>query len=388
MRCLIIICLTYLLCSTTNAQESFYDFIKLGDDQVGIMDTIIFDLKYNYETSSYTGKKPYFIKIWHPVGKKHNGRYVKVKELFTFKQDEKLKIIQEQLTTEYKNLFIRDYLTENLKSGNLNNYGTYSHENVLDEIGELETRCIASSLIEVSNFPVVIYYNGSQGHPFENFGLFEYLSSRGFIVISASFELQFENNPFGMLPYERYVTDEYQESLKTITRFAQSITNSPYVFFVGHSLGAQMGLRTFGQDTTIRGMVSLETSIEFTSDYEKIKELWPEVYHKIVTESVNYPFPILFCAATGEAKPFHFLENVKSPQVTYVSTTKEFEHNAYLSLFYLRYFLNNSVRQTDKEIIEKRLPLYAKHLDILHNFMVGIIKSENKAGVESMLVKE
>jgi hypothetical protein len=388
MKHLFIICLTYLLCTTANAQESLYDFVKLGGYQVGIKDTLIFDKKYNYEAYGYKGKKPYFVKIWHPIKMKDTTRYLKVKELFSFKQDEKLKKIQEQLTAEYKNLFIRDYLTENLKTGNENSYGKYSYENILDLIGELETRSVISPLMNVSDFPVVIYYNGSQGHPFENFGMAEYIASRGFIFIAASFELQFENNPFGMLPYERYVTDEYEESLKAITRFAQSISYSPYIFFVGHSMGAQMGLRTFGQDSTIKGMVSLETSIEFKTDYEKIKEMWPEVYQKIVTENVNYPFPILFCAATGEAKPFNLLEKVKSPQITYVSTTKEFEHNAYLSFFYLRYFLNNSVEQTDKEIIEKRIPLFEKHLDILYNFMLRSMKSENKAGVESILVKE
>lgn len=317
-----------------------------------------------------------------------NNGYLKVKDLFVFKQNEKLKVIHEQLTRQYKNLFIHAYLTENLKTGKENNYGKYSFENVLDLIGELETRSINTPFNESSELPVVIYYNGSQGHPFENFVLAEYFASRGFIFISASFELQFGNNPFGMLPYERYITNEYEESLKTITQFAQSITNSPYLFFIGHSMGAQMGLRTFGEDTTIKGMVSLETSIEFKSDYEKIKELWPEVFKKVITEKVSFPFPILFCAATGEAKPFNFLENVKSPQITYASTKTEFEHNAYLSFFYLRYFIDNSVQQTDKEIIEKRLPLYIKHLDTMYNFVNRIMNNENKTGIELTLVEE
>jgi hypothetical protein len=313
---------------------------------------------------------------------------LKVKDIFVSHQNEELKDIHDSLGLIYKKHFIRDYLTENLKSGNENNYGKHSSEDVFNLIAEMDTRCISATLTGKSNLPVVIYYNGSQGHPFENFVLAEYFASRGYVFIAASFELQFGNMPFGMLPYERHTTNEYEESLKTITRFAQSITRSPYIFFAGHSMGAQMGLRTFGQDSTIKGMVSLETTIEFKTDYEKIIEMWPEVCKKIITEKVNYPFPILFCAATGNTKPFNFLENVKSPQISYISTIKEFDHNAYLSFFYLRFFLDISVQQTDKDIIGQMLPLYVKHLDIIFNFVNRIVKGENEAGIESKLVKE
>lgn len=388
MKSKIIFYLIFLQCVTINAQENLYDFVKLGDYQVGFMDTLILDGIYDYNTLDYKGRKPYFVQIWHPVKKRKKNVYLNVKDFFVFKQNANLKTVQEQLTTEYKTLFISDYLTENLITGEENNYGKYSYEEVFDLIGELETRSVSDSDIGESDSPVIIYHNGSQGHPFENFAMAEYFASRGYIFITASFELQFENNPFGMLPYERYITDEEEESLKTITEFAKSLSSSSSIFFIGHSLGAQMGLRTFGLDTTIKGMVSLETSIEFKTDYKKIKELWPEVYQKVITEKVTYPFPILFCAATGEEKPFNFLENVKAPQITYASTKTEFEHNAYLSFFHLRYFLGKEVLQTDKTILENRLPLYVKHLDIIYKFIDGILNNENKAEIELIFIEE
>lgn len=387
MRSKIIFYFFFLQCVTVHAQEDLYDFVKLGDYQVGFMDTLVLDVKYDYNAYEYNGQKPYFVQIWHPTKKKKKD-YLNVKDFFVFKQHADLNTVQEQLTTEYKTLFIRDYLSENLITNEPNNYGKYSYEEVLDLIGGLETRSTYDSNIGNSDFPVIIYHNGSQGHPFENFAMAEYFASRGYIFITASFELQFENNPFGMLPYERYKTDEEEESLKTITEFAKSLSSSSSIFFVGHSLGAQMGLRTFGQDYTIKGMISLETSIEFKTDYEKIKELWPEVYQNIITEKVNYPFPILFCAATGEEKPFNFLENVNAPQITFASTKTEFEHNAYLSFFYLRHFLGNEVQQTDKAILENRLALYVKHLDVMHNFIDRIMNNENKTGIESIFIKE
>lgn len=388
MKLIPIICLTILQCHTINAQKNLYDFVKLGDYQVGFMDTLVLDVKYDYEAYDYNGQKPYFVQIWHPTKLKNKKDYLNVRDLFVLKQNPTLKTVQEQLATEYKKLFIQDYLTENLKTGKANRYGKYSYEDVFDMIGALETRSIPDSDIGDSDFPVIIYHNGSQGHPFENFAMAEYFASRGFIFVTASFELQFKNYPFGMLPYERYITDEEEESLKTITEFTKSLTNSSSIFYIGHSMGAQMGLRTFGQHTAIKGMISLETSIEFQTDYEKIKEKWPELYQKVITEKVNYPFPILFCAATGEKKPFNFMEHVKTPQSMYAGTKTEFEHNAYLTFFYLRYFLGNAVQQADKAILKDRLPLYVKHLGIMYNFIEGIMNNENKAGTTSMFIEE
>lgn len=388
MKGIFILSISSFLSLTIKAQENIYDYVQLGKYQACIMDTILFDSKYDYEQFDYKGKRPFFIKIWHPDEKKQKNNYLNVKDLFSLTQNEALNGVQDSLERIYKQHFIRDYLVENLENGVENNYGKYSLENVFDLVGRIETRSISAPLTKKSNLPVVIYYNGSQGHPFENFLLAEYFASRGYIFVTASFELQFGNYPFGMLPYERFHSNEYEESLKTITQFAQSLTNSSNIFFVGHSFGAQMGLRTFGEDSPIKGMVSLETSIEFKSDYEKIKEMWPEVYKRIITDKIRYPFPILFCAATGEAKPFNFLENVKSPQTTYVSTVKEFEHNAYLSLFYLRYFLDNSVEQTDKHIIKKRLPLYVKHLEAIYYFIDKIMKNKNEEKLELMQIGE
>jgi hypothetical protein len=352
------------------------------------MDTLVFDVKYNYAEFDYAGQKPYFVQIWHPIMAEKKKDYLLVKDFFSFRQNNKLQKLQEQLATTYQTLFIRDYLSENLKTGEANHYGKYSYEEVFDLVASLETRSIRDHFIGDNAFPVIVYYNGSQGHPFENFVMAEYFASRGYIFVSASFELQFGNSPFGMLPYERYITDEEEESLLTVVQFAKSLTRSTSVFFAGHSLGAQMGLRTFGQDSTIKGMISLETTIEFKTDDEKIKELWPETYQKVINEKAYYPFPVLFCAATGEEKPFHFLENVRAPQLTFASTITEFEHNAYLSMFYLRYFIGDDVPQTDKDILENRLPLYVKHLTLMADFLDGALNNELHPGIETIMIKE
>jgi hypothetical protein len=166
MKSIIIICFVFIHCIRINAQENIYDFVKLGDYQVGFIDTLILDEKYDYKAYDYKGQKPYFVQIWHPIKKKNGSDYMKVKDFFTFKQNPDLKIVQEHLTAEYKNLFIWDYLSENLENGKVNSYGKYSYEDVLYLIGEIETQSIPDSIIGDVNFPAIVYHNGSQGHPF------------------------------------------------------------------------------------------------------------------------------------------------------------------------------------------------------------------------------
>lgn len=386
MKHIYLLILTFFYTHTLYAQKSMYDVVNLGVYQVGITDTVIFDSNYTYEQHGYKGKKPYFVKIWHPLIGKQKNNYVTLRDFFHHKQNNLLNEVQDSLMNIYKRHFIRDYLSENLENGNENNFNPYSMDQVFELILKEKTRSISAPLSGKSNYPIIIYYNGSQGHPFENFLLAEYFASRGYIFIAASFELQFGNNSFGMLPYERFHSKEYEESLKTIVRFSKSLTSSANIYFIGHSMGAQMGLRTFGNDSTIKGMVSLETSIEFKYDLEKIKEMWPEVYQSVITEKVYYPFPILFCAATGQAKPFFFFENLRAAQVTYLSTVSEFEHNAYLSLFYLRYFIDNKIIQSDKYIIKNRLPLYVKHLDTIYNFINNSMNNPVQDKRESIII--
>jgi hypothetical protein len=374
IRSIVVVCLLWLGGINTQAQTNLYDFVKPGNFQVGFTDTLIFSDKYDYKAYDYKGPKPCFIQIWHPQTTTKQRAFLKISELFRYRATPELKIVQENLNVEYKRIFINDYLTEDLEKGGEINFGKHSYEELLKMIGDVETRSFREYIADDLRFPVIVYHNGSQGLPFENFAMAEYFASRGFIFVSASFELQFENCSFGMLPYERYHSNEYEETLRTVARFANSLSSSRELFFIGHSFGAQMGFRTFDEDSTIKGMVSLETSIEFKSEDSVIKEMWPEVYKKISDANVSYPFPILLCAATGNERPFAFFKNLRSPNVLYASTKLEFEHEAYLSVFYSRLFLNDNIQQPDKEILLDRLNLYVRHLDLVHEFLDGILK--------------
>ncbi len=365
-----------LLC---DAQNALYDVIKPGHFPVGFKDTIVFDSHFQYEAFDYKGPKPHFIKIWFPVtATPAFPQWVTVKDFFETNTSGKLATIQAELEKNFREMLIRDFIKENPATGELNDYGNTSHDAMLGLLGAIKTNSFFYKDFTKAAFPVIVYHHGSQSFSFENFAMAEYFASRGFIVVASGFHLPYEETVYGLKPLNRLIKNEEEHSLKTIVKFAASLTRSKSVFFIGHSWGAQMGLRSLDNDTTIKAFVSLETTIEFKTDHEKIKEFWPEVYQKLVTEKAAYPFPILFCAATGEEKPFAFFENVNVPEKIFVSTKKEFEHNAYLSVFYLRLLLANKVNQPDKEIMQNRLALFIKHLALIETFIDGALTGKKK----------
>lgn len=370
------------------AQESLYDYIKPGDFHVGYADTTVFDKTYLYEAYGYKGMKPYFVQIWHPLAAKpKDASFMRFQDFFGIKKTEELKSIQEQFEKNNQEIFIRDFIAENLETGEPGSYGDYSYEDIFGLIGKLKTRSSLQPLSANSDFPVIIYHHGSQSNSFENFAMAEFFASRGFIFIAANFHLPYEQTIFGLKPYDQLIKGEEEESLKAMVSFARTLSNSSSIFFIGHSWGAQMGFRTLDQDTTVKGFVSLETSIEFKNDSAVIKDLWPEVYQKIVTEKAYYPFPVLLCAATGEAKPFDFFTQLNAPKIIFASTEEQFEHNAYLSNFYLRLFLDDSIAQADKAILKDRLVLYVKHLEMIEDFFNQILNKENVLGNEVRFIK-
>jgi hypothetical protein len=378
--------LLLVLTFAVKGQNSLYDHIQLGDFWVGFADTTLHDEKYDYEAFAYKGLKPYFAQIWFPSGKKTTGdSFMLFNEFSDVNHDGLEGIIQEQVKIN-KEIIIRDFIAENLETGEANHFGTYSYDDIFTLIGTIQTRSIRQQFPDSVSFPVILYHHGSQSNSFENFAMAEYFASRGFIFVAANFHLPFPNTPFGLKPFDKLIAGEEEGSLMTMLNFVQSLSSSSDIFFIGHSLGAQMGFRALDESTVIKGFVSLETTIEFKNDHQQIQELWPEVYQKIIQENAHYPYPILLCAATGNAEPFDFFSRLNAPQIIFAPTIAQFEHNAYTSLFYLRHFLSDEIPQTDKMIMSSRIKLYASHLDLFADFFNGILSNTNQFGNEPAFI--
>ncbi|MCU0436663.1 MAG: alpha/beta hydrolase [Raineya sp.] len=387
MKKTLITIIAFIYCLASWGQTSLYDYLKLGKFKVGFTDTIILDKTLQYNAFGYNGTKPYFVQVWYPlkqISKKDSFLYFK--DFYSVTKTSIFKSVQEQSKKHHQEIIIRDCISENAETGNPNQFDGYTFEDIFNLIGNMQTRSVLKPVSKKSDYPVIVYHHGSQSNSFENFAMAEYFASKGFIFVSANFHLPYENISYGLRPFSQIVKNEEEKSLNTILEFAKSLSKSSTVFFVGHSFGAQMGFRTLDQNKNISGMVSLETTIEFKKDYEKIKELWSEVFQKVVQEKALYPFPILLCAATGKKGAFDFFKILNAKKITYVSTIEQFNHNAYTSIFHLRYFLDSKIPQPDKALLEKSLKIYVKHLETISVFFDEVLKKKSNKGEEMLFI--
>lgn len=371
-----------------SGQVTLYDKLHPGEYGIGYTDTLITDSRFHYTAYGYDGPKPLFIKIWHPQKTKENTRFLCTSDLFEIHNEGNLKSVCNALNTHHRAILIQDFIAENQETGEPNSFGNLTYDSIASLTGNLTTRSVRAPISSSTDFPVIIYHHGALSHPAENYIMAEYFASKGFMFIAANFHLPYEDTQFGSRPYSQWAVNEDEESLRSLLAFARSISRNPHIFFIGHSMGAQMGFRAFGEENSISGMVSLETTIEFKQQDDQVLEYWPEIYREIAVKKVNYPYPIMLCAATGKEAPFFFLDRIQSPQLVFVSTNVEFEHNAYLSWFYLRNFLDPNIPQPDKRLIGTRLPVYFSHLRQINIFLNGILKGQTTSGNTTLFIKE
>ena len=112
-----------------------------------------------------------------------------------------------------------------------------------------------------TNFPVIVYHHGNQGPSDENYLMAEYFASRGYIFVSANFELPFANHSFGYR--EGNIKKPNTSTPKKLIEFAKSISSSEQLFYVGHSYGAQVGFCILHEEGLADAFVSMETTMEF-----------------------------------------------------------------------------------------------------------------------------
>lgn len=383
------ILLILILCPTAKGQTSIYDYIDLGTYAVGYQDTLLTDKRNTYEAFGYKGAKPQFVQVWHPVTRVNDAAtYLSFSNFLELSAHKDLEAVQIALQGHIRESLIRDCIEENLLTYEANDFNPYSYTDILELMVKLKTRSIAQKMGGRSQFPVIVYHHGAQGSAMENYVMAEYFASRGFVFVAGNFHLPYENTMYGAVPYAYITEGAGEQSLMHLVTFAKTLSSSSFIFFIGHSWGAQMGLRALDQEPGIKGLVSLETTIEYKTEHERIKELWPEVYQKIAVEHARYPFPVMLCAATGKVQSFEFFKDIHAPTVVYAPTDGAFDHNAYLSIFYSRLFIEDERAKPDQEVLQSSLPLYKKHLELIHDFMERIMKKEIVEGKEVMRVGE
>jgi len=208
------------------AQLSIYDDIQFGSHAVGFTQKVIFIPGDTSRWLCETGDLPVYVQIWHPIEKKNKIRYLSHKEFRTLDIPEHLEAHKATLDRSASD-YVIDYYLKAIR------FDTISGDDELlwalyDEMMNLETRSVPSSFI-ADTFPVIIYHHGAQNISDDNYVLFEYLASHGFIVLSANANSIRKDSTYRLRsPYQK--EDHYLEILMEV---AQEISDTKEIHFIG-----------------------------------------------------------------------------------------------------------------------------------------------------------
>ena len=207
----------------------------------------------------------------------------------------------------------------------------------------------------------------------------EYFASRGYIVVAFNYHLPFEKKRYG------YEGKEFEDTSlsKSVIEFAKTLTTSDVSYFIGHSIGAQIGFKFLYQNNWANAFISLETTMEgFPADYLKSEEGWPVEANIIADHKLEYTIPILMIANTREQKYFPLFDELTNAHMIQVSQKKWFGHESYSSAFLIRYLYIDMFPQPDAYLLGPNLELYAKQLKLYEAFLNSVESGQEFYGKE------
>jgi predicted alpha/beta-hydrolase family hydrolase len=347
------------------AQDSFYDYLSLGPSKVGFCDSIIFCEGETYSQYKYEGSIPLFLQIWHPIYNSNDTARLRLEDLRNRKLDSHLASVYSPLCQKMDSAFVWYNIQEDFVNNDTIDYGDYSCLDVLEEIKNFQTMSYSSKKISDSDLPVIVYHHGAQGMSDENFVLAEYFASKGFIVVASNFHLPYERETYGHSEGSEF---EEIHLAKAVIKFARNLSSKNEVYFIGHSMGAQIGFSFLYEQGWANAFVSMETTLEFWGA-NKIEKMWPTLNILMKDHQKDYSLPILMFANTRENKPFDFFTGITNSNTTYVSAKEEFGHESYTSGYLLRYFYRRQFNQPDTNEIKRQIELYVEHLQLIEAFI-------------------
>ncbi|MCH2225100.1 MAG: alpha/beta hydrolase, partial [Crocinitomicaceae bacterium] len=373
-RITLIFCVVLFSSISYCQRDSFYDDIQLGEYCVGYCDTVLFDDSLNYSQFNYEGPAPLFVQIWHPLVSQEGRSYLTYGDFRSFKVPPELDEIHNELSIRLDSAFIRYNISEEYKTWKEIDYKNYSLEEILGKLKTQKTKSSLKKIRQDTNFPVIVYHHGNQGPSDENYLMAEYFASRGYVFVSANFELPFAGHPFGFR--EGGIKKPNTSTPKKLIQFARSISKSEQLFYIGHSYGAQVGFCILHKEGLADAFVSMETTMEFkwpVKPLEHVKNTWPILYNTILEHQKDYQLPMLMIADTRENPPFTFFnelfKDLNHQYTLQVSSKRDFGHESYTSVYFLRYLNRKIYKQPDSNRLKGQLKMYIQNLELIESFL-------------------
>ncbi len=346
------------------AQQHPYKELGLGNYAVGYADTVLFNANEHYNAYDYSGPSPLFIKVWFPLTSRSEAPFLPYSAFREASLPNTLRAVYGALMEQMKLHFIEYSLSETAVTYEALDFSPHTVDEVAMAIQGMQSRSVQAALPLQANLPVIVYHHGSQGLADENVLMAEYFGSRGYIFIASNFHLPYPEKQYGL--HECLMDNP--SAAKCVLDFAGYISPNGARYFVGHSWGAQVGWTLLQNYNAIDAFVSLETTIEWKTDTLEIKDKWPYVYTAIHKQAQPYSMPILMLAFTENDKPFDFFKDVKAEEMIQGGSRDFFDHEAYTSNYFMRYFLRDQYMQADTAALGGQFNLYIHHLELIHAF--------------------
>lgn len=246
------------------------DSIEYGKWGVGFKDTVIFDEIDDYVINNQKFKKPIWIQIWYPSKQK-------VKKPMLFNEYTKLpSTFSDRLLSSIFEKSIETVISRDLFYASINELT--KSDTIIRAWQKLKNASVyAQRNLPFSDekFPLILYNHGAQSVPFDNNIACEYWASKGFVVISAWYNLPtkygLSRSPIDTIVIEKGDTtigskSTFRRDMLKVSQFSKKLkfVNTNYTIGVGHSLGAQSWLEYDFSDypKIANTIISLHTTAE------------------------------------------------------------------------------------------------------------------------------
>jgi hypothetical protein len=243
------------------------------------------------------------------------------------------------------------------------------------ELLETPTRALRDAQPAEGGFPLVVAHSGARSSFEDNALLCEWLASHGYVVIGSAF-LDADGEDLAVDGGEASIGD-----VEHLLRYARTLpfVDHGKVGFVGHSLGAQAGLRqAAGPNCALDALVLLDT----TQDYYTLGMPLHRPLIERVSEHAQRVTQAVLVAAGPEAV-FQLLDTLTGADRTYL-TVPALDHNEFIAQGFQR--LSVLARQSPPGSVEiervARLRAYHAGLCLV---VLAFLDAELRAEPESFL---
>lgn len=240
---------------------------------------------------------------------------------------------------------------------------------------ELAGKTIARINSEPRNrkFPVIYFVQGRSGSPVENFAMYEFLASKGFVVVTIpAFGFNSRRMEFDSLDFQAQVLDQ-KFVFNFVNKYFDNVDKDKQAY-MGFSYGSITSLFTAMSNPKVKAVVSLDGSIGYKDRKSSIENFF-------MYDPKKFTIPLLHLNTDkyNQRNNLDLIDSLRSMN-KYVVTFSNLTHIDFTSFGLLRAFSDIMKAKPGEEFRTEQLYLY----DYIINFL-NMALYKNKTSTDRFL---